>query len=145
MNTLVLQWLPTVICVLAVVIFTVLLLRERKLNQSLQTKFAAIETVLKNSRLQNERLTKEFNELRAGTMGMSHKLADMAHHLERMETRQAEFSMNDPEGRLYSRASKMVELGADVNELMHECDLPKAEAELLLRLQQTMQKHRRRV
>ncbi|PSV13842.1 DUF2802 domain-containing protein [Photobacterium leiognathi] len=144
MNTIVLQWLPTVISVLAVVIFTVLLLRERKARRSLETKFAAIETVLKNARLQNERLTKEFNELRAGTMGMSHKLADMSHQLEVVEDRQTEIMMNDPEGRLYSRASKMVELGADVHELMNECDLPKAEAELLLRLQQTMPKHRRR-
>ncbi|WP_305371702.1 DUF2802 domain-containing protein [Photobacterium leiognathi] len=144
MNTIVLQWLPTVISVLAVVIFTVLLLRERKARRSLETKFTAIETVLKNARLQNERLTKEFNELRAGTMGMSHKLADMSHQLEVVEDRQMEIMMNDPEGRLYSRASKMVELGADVHELMNECDLPKAEAELLLRLQQTMPKHRRR-
>ncbi|WP_305830415.1 DUF2802 domain-containing protein [Photobacterium leiognathi] len=144
MNTIVLQWLPTVISVLAVVIFTVLLLRERKVRRSLETKFTAIETVLKNARLQNERLTKEFNELRAGTMGMSHKLADMSHQLEVVEDRQTEIMMNDPEGRLYSRASKMVELGADVHELMNECDLPKAEAELLLRLQQTMPKHRRR-
>ncbi|WP_318499742.1 DUF2802 domain-containing protein [Photobacterium leiognathi] len=144
MDTIVLQWLPTVISVLAVVIFTVLLLRERKARRSLETKFAAIETVLKNARLQNERLTKEFNELRAGTMGMSHKLADMSHQLEVVEDRQTEIMMNDPEGRLYSRASKMVELGADVHELMNECDLPKAEAELLLRLQQTMPKHRRR-
>ncbi|KJF98174.1 DUF2802 domain-containing protein [Photobacterium leiognathi] len=144
MNTIVLQWLPTVISVLAVVIFTVLLLRERKARCSLETKFTAIETVLKNARLQNERLTKEFNELRAGTMGMSHKLADMSHQLEVVEDRQTEIMMNDPEGRLYSRASKMVELGADVHELMNECDLPKAEAELLLRLQQTMPKHRRR-
>ncbi|WP_305406325.1 DUF2802 domain-containing protein [Photobacterium leiognathi] len=144
MDTIVLQWLPTVISVLAVVIFTVLLLRERKARRSLETKFTAIETVLKNARLQNERLTKEFNELRAGTMGMSHKLADMSHQLEVVEDRQTEIMMNDPEGRLYSRASKMVELGADVHELMNECDLPKAEAELLLRLQQTMPKHRRR-
>ncbi|WP_318460412.1 DUF2802 domain-containing protein [Photobacterium leiognathi] len=144
MNTIVLQWLPTVISVLAVVIFTVLLLRERKARRSLETKFTAIETVLKNARLQNERLTKEFNELRAGTMGMSRKLADMSHQLEVVEDRQTEIMMNDPEGRLYSRASKMVELGADVHELMNECDLPKAEAELLLRLQQTMPKHRRR-
>ncbi len=42
--------------------------------------------------------------------------------------------MHDSGSRLYSRASKMVDLGADVDELMQECDLPKAEAELLLNL-----------
>ena len=41
-----------------------------------------------------------------------------------------------------SRASKMVELGADVDELMKECDLPKVE--LLLSLQKSMPQHYRR-
>ena len=45
--------------------------------------------------------------------------------------------MNDADGRLYTRASKMVDLGADLDELMEECDLPKAEAELLLTLKKT--------
>ncbi len=42
--------------------------------------------------------------------------------------------MTDPDSRLYSRASRMVELGADLEELMEECELPKAEAELLMSL-----------
>ena len=43
-------------------------------------------------------------------------------------------SIQAPENKLYSRAVKMVELGADVAEIMAECELPKAEAELLLSL-----------
>jgi uncharacterized coiled-coil protein SlyX len=39
-----------------------------------------------------------------------------------------------PEDKLYSRAQKMVLLGADVDELVVECDLPKAEAEMLVAL-----------
>jgi uncharacterized membrane protein len=39
-----------------------------------------------------------------------------------------------PEDKLYSRAQKMVLLGADVDELVVECDLPKAEAEILVAL-----------
>ena len=39
-----------------------------------------------------------------------------------------------PENKLYSRAVKMVELGADLHEIMTECELPKAEAELLISL-----------
>lgn len=37
-----------------------------------------------------------------------------------------------PEDKLYSRAQKLVELGADVAEIMRECDIPRAEAEMLL-------------
>ncbi|PSW19521.1 DUF2802 domain-containing protein [Photobacterium sanctipauli] len=139
-----LQWLPLAVSLLAVFIAWLMVKRERLARQALESKFAATETVLKNARHQHESLLKQFNELRAGSMGMSQKLAEMAQHLEMIADRQGEMAMQDPDGKLYSRASKMVELGADVNELMEECDLPKAEAELLLRLQQKMAQPRRR-
>ena len=41
---------------------------------------------------------------------------------------------NEP-NRLYSRAKKMVELGADIDEIVMECELSRAEAELLLAMQ----------
>ncbi|GAB3520531.1 DUF2802 domain-containing protein [Photobacterium alginatilyticum] len=144
MQSLVLQWLPVAVAILAVIISWLMVRRERKARQALEAKFAATELVLKNSRHQHESLLKQFTELRAGTIGMSQKLADMAEHLEMISDRQGEMAMLDPDGKLYSRASKMVELGADVDELMEECDLPKAEAELLLRLQQKMAQPRRR-
>jgi len=37
-----------------------------------------------------------------------------------------------PEDKLYTRAQKLVELGADVAEIIRECDIPRAEAEMLL-------------
>ena len=37
-----------------------------------------------------------------------------------------------PEDKLYSRALKLVKLGADVEEIIRECDIPRAEAEMLL-------------
>ncbi|PSW44525.1 DUF2802 domain-containing protein [Photobacterium phosphoreum] len=138
------QWLPVAISIIIAFTAAVLIGRERRARQALEMKFSAIETVLKNSRLQHESLTKQLNELRTGSLGMSDKLVDLIEQIERVEIRQNEIAMNDSGGRLYSRASKMVELGADVNELMKECDLPKAEAELLLSLQKSMPQHYRR-
>lgn len=143
MPAILLEWLPLVVALLAVVIAVVLVRRERKARQDLETKFAAAELLLKTARQQQESLTKQFHELRAGTMAMSNKMAILTRQQEELSERQGEMAMQDPDGRLYSRASKMVELGADLNELMEECDLPKAEAELLLRLQQRMNKGRR--
>lgn len=37
----------------------------------------------------------------------------------------------------------MVQLGADINELIEECELPKAEAELMLSLQKNWPEKRR--
>ena len=41
-----------------------------------------------------------------------------------------------PEDKLYSRAQKLVELGAGLAEIMRECDIPRAEAEMLLSIHQ---------
>ena len=138
------QWLPIAISIIIALTAVVLIRRERRARQALEVKFSAIQTVLKNSRLQHESLSKQLNELHTGSIGMSDKLIDLIEQIERVEVRQNEIAMNDSGGRLYSRASKMVELGADVNELMKECDLPKAEAELLLSLQKSMPQHYRR-
>lgn len=43
-----------------------------------------------------------------------------------------QIQQQQPEDKLYSRAQKMVKLGADVDELVRECDLPHAEAEILI-------------
>ena len=138
------QWLPIAISIIIALTAVVLIRRERRARQALEVKFSAIQTVLKNLRLQHESLSKQLNELHTGSIGMSDKLIDLIEQIERVEVRQNEIAMNDSGGRLYSRASKMVELGADVNELMKECDLPKAEAELLLSLQKSMPQHYRR-
>lgn len=37
-----------------------------------------------------------------------------------------------PEDKLYSRALKLVKLGADIEEIIRECDIPRVEAEMLL-------------
>ena len=97
------QWLPVVISGLIAITAAVLINRERQARKALEVKFSAIEKVLKNNRLQHESLTKQFNELRTGSLGMSNKLVDMVEQLERIEERQNEIAMNDSGGRLYSR------------------------------------------
>lgn len=130
----VLYWLPLGISVLVGVVALFLLHREKKARLQLEAKFQAMELLAKNARQQHESLSKQFNELRAGSIGMSQKLAQLSQRFDELVDKQNEMEMQDPDGRLYSRASKMVELGADLRELMEECDLPKAEAELLLNI-----------
>lgn len=128
----VLHWLPLAVSLGVAAGALLLLRREKKARQNLEAKFQAMELLYKNTRQQHESLSKQFNELRAGSIGMSQKLAELAQRFDELLEKQNELEMHDQEGRLYSRASKMVELGADLRELMEECDLPKAEAELLL-------------
>ncbi|MGL5284652.1 DUF2802 domain-containing protein [Aeromonas sp. RU39B] len=81
-----------------------------------------------------ESLRRQLVEMHSGTIGMGQRLQAMEGLVNRLQDNQQELSLQDPERKLYSRAAKMVELGADIEELMAECELPKAEAELLISL-----------
>lgn len=83
---------------------------------------------------QLESLRKQMMELHTGAIGMGQRLQAVEGSMQQINDRQQELTMQDPERRLYSRAAKMVELGADLDEVMSECELPKAEAELLISL-----------
>ncbi|MFL9595551.1 DUF2802 domain-containing protein [Aeromonas veronii] len=83
---------------------------------------------------QLESLRKQMMELHTGAIGMGQRLLSVEGAMQQVNERQQELTMQDPERRLYSRAAKMVELGADLDEVMSECELPKAEAELLISL-----------
>ncbi|PCS22011.1 ATPase involved in DNA repair [Candidatus Enterovibrio escicola] len=125
-------WFPFWVSTVVSLVVSLLLYRGNKSRIKLEVKFQAMELLCKHFRQKQESLIKQFNELRSGSMGMSQKLAELSERFDNLIEKQNELEMCDPEGRLYSRANKMVELGADIYELMEECDLPKAEAELLL-------------
>ena len=83
---------------------------------------------------QLESLRKQMMELHTGAIGMGQRLQSAEGAMQKIHDSQQELTLQDPERRLYSRAAKMVELGADLDEVMSECELPQAEAELLISL-----------
>lgn len=90
----------------------------------------------------------EVEELRNGVIGVGQRILTaerllqqmqlhqqtLASELEQLSEHQQKIQLADPESKLYSRAMKMVQLGAGLEEIMQECELPRAEAELLLNL-----------
>ncbi|HBF45276.1 MAG TPA: DUF2802 domain-containing protein, partial [Shewanella frigidimarina] len=68
------------------------------------------------------------------TIGVGRRVVELEKKLSKQFDMLEEASQQDPQAKLYSRAVKMVGLGAGIEELMQECELPKAEAELILRL-----------
>lgn len=88
-------------------------------------------------------LRAELAELRSGVIGVGQRvlqleeqLAAQNDQLEALTERQQALELTEPESKIYSRAMKMVQLGADLDEIMRECELPRAEAELLYNLHQ---------
>jgi predicted RNase H-like nuclease (RuvC/YqgF family) len=74
-------------------------------------------------------------EVRSVVVGLGQKVSEQQDIIQHLHERVTELEHTDSDSRLYSRASKMVQLGADLDELIEECELPKAEAELMMSLQ----------
>lgn len=56
-------------------------------------------------------------------------ISSLQSHLQTME-------QQAPEDKFYSRALKLAQRGADVDDIVQECDIPRAEAEMLLAVHQ---------
>ena len=92
----------------------------------------------------------EVEELRSGIIGVGQRVIQLEtalsqfsqqteQQLAALNEQQQAIALTDPESKIYSRAMKMVQLGADLDEIMRECELPRAEAELLYNLHQSKQ------
>lgn len=100
---------------------------QRRRQRESEARIAALQGQL-------ESLRKQMMELHTGAIGMGQRLQAAEGAMQKIHDSQQELTLQDPERRLYSRAAKMVELGADLEEVMSECELPQAEAELLISL-----------
>lgn len=109
---------------------SILLYKFKRLDQ----RFSLTEQALKQAKNERKNIRKQITELHSGAVGIGNKFIALELQLDQLNSQQQDIVDFDPESKLYSRAVKMVELGADLAEVMAECELPKAEAELLLSL-----------
>lgn len=79
-------------------------------------------------------LRSEVAEMRTGMLSIGKRLVAVEQRNQELAQLQDAQKYDDPDAKIYSRAVKMVELGADIEEIIRECDLPRAEAELLMSL-----------
>ena len=117
---------------LVVLLFVLALFRIKKSQQLMADHWRQ-----QNRHLDKElqTATKQLLEVRSVVVGLGQRVSEQQDLIQHLNERISELEQEDGDGRLYSRATKMVQLGADVNELIEECELPKAEAELMLSLQ----------
>ncbi len=88
---------------------------------------------------EQQKVNRQLLEVRQVVVGLGKTVGDQQDIIKHLNERLKELENADTDARLYSRASKMVKLGADIDELIEECELPKAEAELMLSLQKKLQ------
>ncbi|MCW8333056.1 DUF2802 domain-containing protein [Vibrio paucivorans] len=85
-----------------------------------------------------QKANKQLLEVRSVVVGLGQQVGEQKDIIQHLNERIAELEHADNDGRLYTRASKMVQLGAGLHELIEECELPKAEAELMMSLQKKL-------
>lgn len=90
---------------------------------------------------QLRRSYQDVEELRSTVIGVGQRVLSLESHLGQgmqqvaeLAEQQKSLHLFDPESKIYSRAMKMVQLGSSIEEIMLECELPQAEAELLFNL-----------
>lgn len=125
-----LEYIPWLALSLTIVFFIITLILLKKVNR----KSRNLEVLIKSLLAQQETHKKQFTEIHSGAIGLGKKLQQLDVEVKRTQENQVNLVASSPENRLYTRATKMVELGASIEELMSECELPRAEAELLLNL-----------
>ncbi|KAA1162284.1 DUF2802 domain-containing protein [Pseudoalteromonas sp. SR43-6] len=94
----------------------------------------AVSQQLKDSSEQTHILRSEISEIRTGLLSIGKRVLEVEQQNQDLMQQQAAQKYDDPDAKIYSRAVKMVELGADLDEVIRECELPRAEAELLFSL-----------
>jgi hypothetical protein len=113
------------------------------INKRLQTQIEAQEMLLNELQSMQQTLNTQLFDLKGNLTSQHLENEQVSNQLEhRINVVQKEnavqkqlldqFQNQQPQDKLYSRAFKLVELGADIEEVVRECDIPLAEAEMLI-------------
>ena len=130
------MWLQPafILAMLALMLAMIALLVSWSMWRQSQRKLEAMSRLMRELTRTRDSYRKQIDELQAANIGLGNKVTELHRQLGQLSEQQQELALKDPQGKLYSRATRMVQLGADIDEIMAECDMPRAEAELLLSL-----------
>ncbi len=138
------------IAVIALV-FSVLcfvLLAKYKTKMAVYTsQFQAQELLVNNLQLANEKLNMVVNELSIQnektltentfvSKQLEHRIKTLQSQLNTQQDIITQLQTDQGEDKFYSRAIKLAKRGADIDEIVAECDLPHAEVEMLISVYQ---------
>jgi uncharacterized protein YoxC len=107
-----------------------LLLQIRKLN----SRLVFSEQTLSKIENKLNQIDDELHEIHTGSQALGRRVKELALSVSGLNERQQHLAEQDPQSRFYFNAVKLITEGASLEQVMHDCDLPRAEAELLFSL-----------
>jgi uncharacterized protein YlxW (UPF0749 family) len=125
------------------VVFYIVYKRFKKRLDALVTQIDSYEFVIGELKIttlehhssateKEEALQKWQLEQQQVSQQLEHRIKVLQNKVNANDEKVDSFQQQQPEDKLYSRAQKMVQLGADIEEIVRECELPQAEAEILI-------------
>lgn len=104
----------------------------RNLRTSIETNQAEhIEALARVEALANNANNQQA-EAQARTIVITRHLKELDEKQISIENELRELRLQDPSLRLYQRAAELVKQGASIDEIIEACDIPRAEAEMLV-------------
>ncbi|MCK7543425.1 DUF2802 domain-containing protein [Marinobacter bryozoorum] len=88
----------------------------------------------------SENLVRELHATSSGSIGVGNRVIACERQLHELRTQFDEMRQNDPLRVSYDEASRLVDLGADVDDLMNTCGISRPEAELVSALRRRQQR-----
>tara|TARA_R110002167_G_scaffold82282_4_gene224552 strand:- start:5902 stop:6318 length:417 start_codon:yes stop_codon:yes gene_type:complete len=114
-------WLAVAVLAMGLLSALFFLIRlQRKLGVQ-QRSYQALLNVLRN----------EIRITNSGAMGMGRRLKQVEQRLNITAEKQLEMENRDPGAMAYNQAAKLMEMGADVDDLIGSCGIARPEAELM--------------
>ena len=114
-----------------------LLNNQELVIMELQAELTKLHETLTHTIKQNQAHQQENEQV---SKHLEHRIKNTQQQLQEKLASLEILLQQQPEDKLYSRAQKFVELGADIDEIMRECDIPRAEAEMLLAIHRQAKK-----
>lgn len=99
-----------------------------------------IERVHRQLRENSENLVRELNATASGSAGVGNRVITCERQLHELRSLFDEMRQNDPLRVSYDEASRLVDLGADIDDLMNTCGISRPEAELVSALRRRQQR-----
>ncbi|MFD2168179.1 DUF2802 domain-containing protein [Thalassotalea euphylliae] len=97
--------------------------------KTLSDKLEQHKSAQQDSQLENDQVSRQ----------LEHRIKQLQSSFEHITSQIKSLQEEQPQDKLYSRAYKLAGLGADVEEIMKECELPRAEVEMLLAIYRKQQ------
>ena len=132
--------LSLIALIVSIVCLTVLFVLFKRYNTQLESIASQSQSQAELGKKLND-LREEIHEIRSGNYGVISRVKELVQQVDNLNTAQQNLAENlveqDPQSRFYSKGAKLISQGASLEDVMRECDMPAAEAELLFNLHNT--------